>query len=301
MASIQPVVQSSNYDYLRRKDSSRVSNGSSIQRDNSFRQPHPVRQPNERVSNGTMSTTLTDMTAASNADTVNTATTEPPAYSKKIVVVGDGGCGKTCLLISYAEGRFPEKYVPTVFENYITHTTVPGTHKPIELALWDTAGQEEYDRLRPLSYPETDLLFVCFAIDCPNSLENVMDKWYPEVLHFLPNTPIILIGLKSDLRHNKTCIDLLRSQGLTPVTKAQGEAVAQKMGAKYMECSSKEWVGVEEIFDQAILDAVAAGEELEARMKGLYNAGGEEGRDNGLSKSNGKGKRKKGSKGCKIL
>jgi hypothetical protein len=46
----------------------------------------------------------------------------------------------------------------------------------VELALWDTAGQEEYDRLRPLSYPETDLLFVCFAIDCPNSLENVMDK-----------------------------------------------------------------------------------------------------------------------------
>lgn len=69
-----------------------------------------------------------------------------------------------------------QKYVPTVFENYITHTTVPGTHKPIELALWDTAGQEEYDRLRPLSYPETDLLFVCFAIDCPNSLENIMDK-----------------------------------------------------------------------------------------------------------------------------
>lgn len=46
----------------------------------------------------------------------------------------------------------------------------------VELALWDTAGQEEYDRLRPLSYPETDIIFVCFAIDCPNSLENVMDK-----------------------------------------------------------------------------------------------------------------------------
>lgn len=49
----------------------------------------------------------------------------------------------------------------------------------VELALWDTAGQEEYDRLRPLSYPETDIIFVCFAIDCPNSLENVMDKvWH---------------------------------------------------------------------------------------------------------------------------
>ena len=70
----------------------------------------------------------------------------------------------------------PKKYVPTVFENYITHKPHNPTGKLVELALWDTAGQEEYDRLRPLSYPETDLLLVCFAIDCPNSLENVMDK-----------------------------------------------------------------------------------------------------------------------------
>lgn len=69
-----------------------------------------------------------------------------------------------------------QKYVPTVFENYITQVPHRRTGKSVELALWDTAGQEEYDRLRPLSYPETDLLFVCFAIDCPNSLENVIDK-----------------------------------------------------------------------------------------------------------------------------
>src|SRR5436190_5599171 len=132
-----------------------------------------------------------------------------------------------------------QKYVPTVFENYITQTTHVPSGKEVELALWDTAGQEEYDRLRPLSYPETDLLFVCFAIDCPVSLENVMDKvrtkqnnsaafkskmkvnqrylqWYPEVLHFCPTTPIILVGLKSDLRNNRKCLELLKAQGLTP-------------------------------------------------------------------------------------
>lgn len=69
-----------------------------------------------------------------------------------------------------------QKYVPTVFENYITYPVHKRSGKTVELALWDTAGQEEYDRLRPLSYPETDLIFVCFAIDCPNSLDNVMDK-----------------------------------------------------------------------------------------------------------------------------
>ncbi|KAI7639901.1 GTP-binding protein, partial [Hortaea werneckii] len=178
--------------------------------------------------------------------------TAPPEYSKKFVVVGDGGCGKTCLLISYSQGYFPERYVPTVFENYITQVEHKKSGKGVELALWDTAGQEEYDRLRPLSYPETDLLFVCFAIDCPNSLENVLDKWYPEVLHFCPTTPIILCGLKSDLRHKRTCIELLKTQGLTPVTQQQGKQVAQKMGALYMECSSKEMSGVHEIFDTAI-------------------------------------------------
>ncbi|KAM0486164.1 hypothetical protein ACHAPX_000866 [Trichoderma viride] len=207
-----------------------------------------------RSSDGTVSTT---MSSSSGRESAATHVTEAPTYSKKIVVVGDGGCGKTCLLISYSQGYFPEKYVPTVFENYITYPTHPPTGKTVELALWDTAGQEEYDRLRPLSYPETDLIFVCFAIDCPNSLDNVMDKWYPEVLHFCPYTPLILVGLKSDLRHKKSCIDMLKTQGLTPVTAEQGMAVAKKMGAGYMECSSKEMRGVDEIFERAILTVVA--------------------------------------------
>ncbi|KAL7624139.1 RHO4 protein [Parahypoxylon ruwenzoriense] len=210
---------------------------------------------NTRSRDGTVSTTMS--TSTSGRESSATHVTEAPAYSKKIVVVGDGGCGKTCLLISYSQGYFPEKYVPTVFENYITYPTHQPSGKTVELALWDTAGQEEYDRLRPLSYPETDLIFVCFAIDCPNSLDNVLDKWYPEVLHFCPYTPLILVGLKSDLRNKKTCIEMLKTQGLTPVSTEQGMAVAKKMGAQYMECSSKEMTGVDEIFDRAIQTVVA--------------------------------------------
>ncbi|CAJ2511313.1 Uu.00g069380.m01.CDS01 [Anthostomella pinea] len=209
---------------------------------------------NTRSSEGTVSTV---MSASTGRESSATHMTEAPAYSKKIVVVGDGGCGKTCLLISYSQGYFPEKYVPTVFENYITYPTHQPSGKTVELALWDTAGQEEYDRLRPLSYPETDLIFVCFAIDCPNSLDNVLDKWYPEVLHFCPYTPLILVGLKSDLRHKKTCVEMLKTQGLTPVTADQGMSLAKKMGAQYMECSSKEMTGVDEIFDRAINTVVS--------------------------------------------
>lgn len=217
-----------------------------------------------RASEGTISTTMSSSTGRESS---GTHMTEAPTYSKKIVVVGDGGCGKTCLLISYSQGYFPEKYVPTVFENYITYPIHPPTGKIVELALWDTAGQEEYDRLRPLSYPETDLIFVCFAIDCPNSLDNVLDKWYPEVLHFCPYTPLFLVGLKSDLRYKKTCIDMLKTQGLTPVTAEQGLAVSKKMGAQYMECSSKEMRGVDEIFEKALLTVVANDRRnLEAQM-----------------------------------
>ncbi|KAL2861213.1 Rho4-like protein [Aspergillus lucknowensis] len=213
-----------------------------------------MRSQSVRVSNSTVST---DNSMSSGRISEATNITQPPAYSKKFVVVGDGGCGKTCLLISYSQGYFPEKYVPTVFENYITQTTHRRSGKTVELALWDTAGQEEYDRLRPLSYPETDLLFVCFAIDCPASLENVMDKWYPEVLHFCPTTPIILVGLKSDLRNKRTCIELLKTQGLTPVTPEQGEAVARRMNASYVECSSKEMRGVDSVFQLAVDTAVS--------------------------------------------
>lgn len=84
-----------------------------------------------------------------------------------------------------------------------------------------------------------------------------ISQWYPEVLHFCPYTPLILVGLKSDLRYKKTCIDMLKTQGLTPVTREQGMAVAQKMNAQYMECSSKEMKGVDEIFEQAIVTVVA--------------------------------------------
>ena len=67
-----------------------------------------------------------------------------------------------------------KSYIPTVFENYVTLKQFDS--KLIELALWDTAGQEEYDRLRPLSYPESDVILIVFSVDFPTSLANVQDK-----------------------------------------------------------------------------------------------------------------------------
>uniref|UniRef100_A0A3B4WB55 Ras homolog family member B n=1 Tax=Seriola lalandi dorsalis TaxID=1841481 RepID=A0A3B4WB55_SERLL len=120
---------------------------------------------------------------------------------KKLVVVGDGACGKTCLLIVFSKDEFPEVYVPTVFETYVADIEVD--NKQVQLALWDTAGQEDYDRLRPLSYPDTDVILMCFSVDSPDSLENIPEKWVPEVKHFCPNVPIILVANKKDLRNDE--------------------------------------------------------------------------------------------------
>ncbi|OLL22472.1 GTP-binding protein rhoA [Neolecta irregularis DAH-3] len=175
---------------------------------------------------------------------------------RKLVIVGDGACGKTCLLIVFSKSCFPHFYVPTVFENYVADVEVDGKH--VELALWDTAGQEDYDRLRPLSYPDTHVVLICFSIDSPDSLDNVLEKWISEVMHFCPNLPIILVGCKKDLRDDPKTIDELRKTSQRPVTREEGESVAKKIGAaKYLECSAKTNEGVRETFENATRAALS--------------------------------------------
>lgn len=140
--------------------------------------------------------------------------------------------------------------MPTVFENYVADIEVDG--KQVELALWDTAGQEDYDRLRPLSYPDTDVILMCFSVDSPDSLENIPEKWTPEVKHFCPNVPIILVGNKKDLRNDPHTIKELAKMKQEPVKPQEGRAMAEKINAfAYLECSAKSKEGVREVFETA--------------------------------------------------
>ena len=153
----------------------------------------------------------------------------------KCVVVGDGAVGKTCMLISYKTNAFPGQYafIPTVFDNFSANIMVDG--KPVSLGLWDTAGQEDYDRLRQLSYPQTDIFLICFSIASPDSLQNVCNKWFPEVKHHCPYTPIILVGTKLDLRDDQNTILMLKEKQMSPVTYPQGLNMMTKISAiKYL-------------------------------------------------------------------
>uniref|UniRef100_H3CCD6 Cell division control protein 42 homolog n=1 Tax=Tetraodon nigroviridis TaxID=99883 RepID=H3CCD6_TETNG len=172
----------------------------------------------------------------------------------KCVVVGDGAVGKTCLLISYTTNKFPSEYVPTVFDNYAV--TVMGG-EPYTLGLFDTAGQEDYDRLRPLSYPQTDVFLVCFSVVSPSSFENVKEKWVPEISHHCPRTPFLLVGTQVDLREDGSTIEKLAKNKQRPLYPDSGEKLARELRAvKYVECSALTQRGLKNVFDEAILAAL---------------------------------------------
>ncbi|KAL8839594.1 MAG: hypothetical protein Q9170_001698 [Blastenia crenularia] len=124
--------------------------------------------------------------------------------SRKLVLLGDGACGKTSLLNVFTRGYFPTVYTssldsePTVFENYVHDIFVDGVQ--IELSLWDTAGQEEFDRLRSLSYDDTHTIMLCFSVDSKDSLENVESKWVGEIAENCQGVKLVLVALKCDLR-----------------------------------------------------------------------------------------------------
>jgi cell division control protein 42 len=187
------------------------------------------------------------------------------------VVVGDGAVGKTCLLISYTTNKFPSEYVPTVFDNYavtVMYVNPPRLFpaallnvwpavafrigdEPYTLGLFDTAGQEDYDRLRPLSYPQTDVFLVCFSVTSPASFENVREKWFPEVPHHCPGVPCLIVGTQVDLRTDEQVIAKLAKQKMQPVRREDGERMAKELGAvKYVECSALTQYKLKDVFDE---------------------------------------------------
>ncbi|CAL4066966.1 unnamed protein product [Meganyctiphanes norvegica] len=161
----------------------------------------------------------------------------------KIVTVGDGTVGKTCVLIAYTQNAFPVEYVPTVFENYSGDITVDDRKYGVNL--WDTAGQEGYDRVRLLAYNGTNCFLVCFSVVDKKSFENVTATWLPEIRQQCPNIPVILVGTKSDLR------------GTVGAGQEIMAAEAKKLASRehlvaYVETSAKKFENLNDVFIEAV-------------------------------------------------
>lgn len=211
---------------------------------------------------------------------------------RKLVLLGDGACGKTSLLNVFTRGYFPTVYEPTVFENYVHDIFVDNVH--IELSLWDTAGQEEFDRLRSLSYDDTDLIMLCYSVDSRDSLENVESKWVGEIADNCPGVKLVLVALKCDLREGGDEDDDAAAEGAAgadgakagensaadaadaaPATAAaaqkkpminydQGLEVARRINAmRYLECSAMRNRGVNEAFTEAARVALSVKKDRE--------------------------------------
>eukprot|EP01023_Acetabularia_acetabulum_P001141 TRINITY_DN10428_c0_g2_i2.p2 TRINITY_DN10428_c0_g2~~TRINITY_DN10428_c0_g2_i2.p2 ORF type:complete len:225 (-),score=21.59 TRINITY_DN10428_c0_g2_i2:104-730(-) len=179
------------------------------------------------------------------------------ATEVKCVVVGDGAVGKTCMLISYTEGKFPKEYVPTVFDNYEATIIVEG--KEIKFSLWDTAGQEGYARIRTLSYPKTDIFILCFSVVNHPSFINVKDRWYVEIKHHCPNVPMLIVGTKSDLRTDENTLENLKKENKAPITEEEANAMVKDLGAlRFLECSALTRQGLKNVFDEALTSVVGS-------------------------------------------
>nr|CAB3265575.1 Wrch protein [Phallusia mammillata] len=173
----------------------------------------------------------------------------------KCVFLGDGAVGKTSLVVSYSTNGYPTEYIPTAFDNYSVRVTI--NEQPIRLQICDTAGQDEFDSMRPLCYPGTHVFMVCFSVVRPTSLCNIRDKWLPEIKRFLPKVPILLVGTQTDLRTNLDVLVDLARLNERPVGEEEAEKFAKQCGAiGYVECSALTQKNLKEVFDTAILEGL---------------------------------------------
>lgn len=160
----------------------------------------------------------------------------------KIVAVGDGAVGKTSLLTVLNGKEFPDRYVPTVIDNYTQTETLDNTIWKFHI--WDTAGQDDYDRIRPLAYPNTKVVLLCFALDTQLTFVNLTERWLIEVKHYNPNAKIIVVGIKSDLREEGNP---------NHVTDEAAQEFVTKNGLySYIPCSAKTKDGLEKIFPECV-------------------------------------------------
>ena len=178
----------------------------------------------------------------------------------KVVSVGDTGVGQTCFLMTLCTGEFPHSYVPTVWDNYQLHREWNGVK--YTLGLWDTAGDDDYAPLRPLTYCHTDVFIIMYSIMSRSSLNHVQTKWIQEIQeHVHDDAVTILVATKDDLRVNEgtVMVDVIAIE--------EGQLMAKKIGAyAHMVISSLQNRGLTHVIDKCI-EVKMCSTEFKARKK----------------------------------
>lgn len=156
----------------------------------------------------------------------------------KVVVLGDSGVGKTCLLLRLGSRPFSKDSPPQLAE--ILTPAFNYDDALFRLELQDTHAQEEHDESRWLSLVGANVLVLCFSADSPSSFDHVRTKWLVEANEHCPGVPVVIVCTKLDNRFDKDACDAVTSQyGRGCIATDEGMDLAQSLGvAKYLECSA---------------------------------------------------------------
>lgn len=172
----------------------------------------------------------------------------------KCVLVGDDGIkeNKTLLLVTYTTNANLGDYIPTVFDNCSVNMVYEGQH--INLQLWSTASSEDYKKLRPLSYPQTDVFIALFSLTYPETFEDIRNIWIPEVRERCPNTPIILCGSSLDsMEEVENNPYIAMEKGWEPVNQIEIDNLVKEFNLDdYFAVSAKDIESIKELFNGAI-------------------------------------------------
>jgi len=167
---------------------------------------------------------------------------ETPDFLFKVVIVGDSGVGKSCLLLRYVDDSFTESFLATIGVDFRFKTLIgqETNNKLVKLQLWDTAGQERFRTVTMGFFRSANLVLYCADLTDTQSFEN-LTKWKEQVMRVNPDGVLgCVIGTKSDFVDKHT------------VSRNQAEAYAANIGCTYVETSSKTGDGVEKAFEMFI-------------------------------------------------
>ncbi|KAJ8271711.1 hypothetical protein COCON_G00105700 [Conger conger] len=177
--------------------------------------------------------------------------------SVKCVLVGDTAVGKTALLVRFTSETFPDCYKPTVYENTGVEVFMDGIQ--ISLGLWDTAGNDTFRGIRPMSYQQADVVLLCYSVANHTSFANVRHKWINEIRGHLPQVPVLVVATQTDQRE-------MGSSRAHCLSSSEGKRLAQDIRAKgYLECSAISNRGVQQVFECAVRTAINKARKRERR------------------------------------
>lgn len=156
-------------------------------------------------------------------------------YIFKIAVLGNGGVGKTSLVLQYTEHKFQDSYIMTIGTNFAVKMMKYSDDIAVKLQIWDLAGQKAFNFVRPTFYQGSHTLIFVFDLTQRESFDDIVN-WVEEANQFIPNTPYILVGNKADIVEQRV------------ISKKEGELLAAKINAPYYEVSAKTAQNLEEMF-----------------------------------------------------